>query len=322
MLKRDFLSTIAALLVLPNGSRAQGRYPDRPIQMLVGFPGGGGMDVACRVITRALAEQGLGPIAIINKPGASATIATSQAAKAAADGYTALLATSGNLGIAPYLYANLPYAEKDLVPVAQFAVSQNVIYCSPDSKASSLPELMRLFRASPGKFNYASPGAGTTAHLCFELLKASQKVAVVHIPFKGSPAALTAVLGGELDVGIDAIGPALGYIQAGKLRPLAQTGETRSAALPDVPTLTELGIAGIPKGSYLGFMLPAGVPAPVLTSWTDAVKRVMSQPGVAKQLQQVGMDAAYLDGPQFTDVIQSEREFWRRAVKYSGAKAI
>ena len=323
MLRRQFVrwGSISAT-PLSASAFAQPRYPERAIQMLVGFPGGGALDVATRVVTNALAEEGLGPIAVINKPGASATIAAGQAAIAAADGHTALLATSANMGIAPFMYPKLPYApDKDLVPVARFAVGQNVIYCGRRAGVTDFRQLRARIASAPGKLNYASPGAGTTPHLCFEMLKARDRLFIVHVPFRGSPAAITSVLSGEVDLGVDAIGPTLGHVAAGRLVPLAQTGERRSASLPDVPTLAELGIDGIPSGTYLGFMLPAGTPAPILDRWSEAVRRVTSEPAVVNQLRQLGMDAAYLDARRFAAVMADERRLWEGAVKYSGATA-
>lgn len=312
----------AAALLSARPSFAQDAYPARPVQVLVGFPGGGAMDVAARIVTNALADEGIKPVAIINKPGASATIATGQVARAANDGYTALLSTSANLGIAPYLYARLPYdADKELVPVAQFGVAQSVIYCSASTGLRDLNALLKRIAATPGQLNYASPGSGTTAHLAFESLKAQRKLFIVHVPFRGSPAAITSVLSGELDIGIDAIGPTLSHIRSGKIVPLAQTGAKRSASLPDVPTLDELGVRGIPSGTNLGFMMPAGTPAPILAQWSAAMKRVLAMPAVAEQLSAVGVDVAYQDAPAYAATMASEQKLWQAAVKYSGAAA-
>lgn len=323
MQRRQLIHAIgAAALMGGRPSWAQEAYPARAIQVLVGFPGGGAMDVATRVVTNALADEGLKPLAIINKPGASATIATGQVARASADGYTVLLSTSANLGIAPYLYARLPYdADKELVPVAQFGVAQSVIYGSPALGTRDLNALMRRIVATPGRLNYASPGSGTTAHLAFESLKAQRKLFIVHVPFRGSPAAITSVLSGELDIGIDAIGPTLSHIKAGKIVPLAQTGSKRSASLPDVPTLDELGVRGIPSGTNLGFMMPSGTPAAVLSQWSAAMKRVLATPAVAGQLGAVGVDVAYRDARDYAATMASEQKLWQAAVKYSGAAA-
>ncbi len=323
MQRRQLIRAIGAtpLLATP-WAGAQDKYPSRPIQVLVGFPGGGAMDVAARVVTNALADEGIQPLAIINRPGASATIATGQVARSAADGYTVLLSTSANLGIAPYLYAKLPYDhDKELVPVAQFGVAQSVIYAAPSLGVRDVNELLRRIAATPGKLNYASPGSGTTAHLAFETIKANRKLFIVHVPFRGSPAAITSVLSGELEIGIDAIGPTLSHIKAGKIVPLAQTGPKRSASLPEVPTLDEMGVRGIPSGTNLGFMMPSGTPAAILGLWSAAMKRVLATPTVAEQLGAVGVDVAYQDARAYAATMASEQKLWQAAVKYSGAAA-
>lgn len=295
-------------------------YPSRPVQVIVGFPGGGGMDVATRIVTNGMTAEGLSPLVVINKPGASATIAATQVARSAPDGYTLGLATSANLGIAPSLYKKLGYSvDTDFAPIAQFAVAQNVIYANADSGIASLKDLMSRIKKAPGQLNYASPGSGTTPHLGFEMLKAKHQLFVVHVPFRGSPAAISAVLANELAFGVDTIGPTLPFLKSGKLVALAQTGESRSGALPDVPTLKELGIPGIPSGTYLGLVAPARTPEPVLAQVRESIKRFLAKPGTQAQLTQVGMDARYLDGREFAKVIAEETKPWEAAVKYSGA---
>jgi tripartite-type tricarboxylate transporter receptor subunit TctC len=320
MQRRHWLTSTFAALAWPRIGTAQGTYPDRPIQVLVGFPGGGALDVATRIALNAMEDAGIRSVVVINKPGASATIAAAQVARAPGDGYSALLATSSNLGIAPYLYPKLAFApDKDFEHVAQFGVSQNVIYCNASSGIRTFSDFLKAIRARPGGFNYASPGSGTTAHLCFEMLKAGQKLFVVHVPFRGSPPAVTAVLGGELDIGIDALGPPLPYIQAGKLIALATTGQRRSAALPQVPTLAELGVQGIPAGTFLGFSLPADTPQAIRLQWSQATAKAVASASVVTEFQKIGIDPTFLDGPAFTAAILSERHFWKEAVAYSGA---
>lgn len=313
---------LAASLLAPaaQATEADGKYPIRPVQVVVGFPGGGALDVATRIVTNGLAAEGLTPLVIVNKPGASATIAATQVARATPDGYSVLLATSANMGIAPWLYAKLPYdAEKDFTPIAQFAVSQNVIYANAGSGIKTLKHLLERIKAEPGKVSYASPGAGTTAHLTFEMVKAQQAAFVVHVPFRGSPPAITSVIAGELDVGVDAISPVMPFVKSGKVVPLAQTGERRSASLPDVPTLSELGIKGVASGTYLGFAVPAQTPPAVVAEWREGMRRFLAKPAAAQQFAQIGMDISFLDDKAFAQAMQAEKRQWEGAVKYSGA---
>ncbi len=300
--------------------QAQDTYPAKPVQVLVGFPGGGALDVAMRVVINALAHEGVAPMVSLNRPGASATIAATQAARAAPDGYTLLLATSANMGIAPHLYPRLPYdSRKDFSPVAQFAVGQNVVYASQASGIRSLAELRERLRAQPGRLSYASPGAGTTAHLTFEMFKAREKMFIVHVPFRGSPAAIGSVVAGELDVGVDAIGPTQAFIRSGRIVPLVQTGATRSSLLPEVPTFAELGLANMPSGTYLGLSAPQQTPEPVLTTLRRALQRVLAKPEASQQLAAAGFEARFVDGPAFAEMMAADSQQWRQAVQYSGA---
>jgi len=321
--RKSFLRTLTAAAVgstLAPLAGAQGKYPAKPVQVLVGFPGGGALDVATRVVTNAMAEEGIRPIVIINKPGASATIASMQVAREEPDGYALLLATSSNMAIAPYIYPKLAYdPRRDFVAVGQFALGQNVIYAGKRGGVKTFRDLVAAVRANPGRFNFASPGRGTTPHLCFEMLKARDKLFIVHVPFTGSPAALTSVASGEVEFGIDAIGPSQAFVRAGRVTPLAQTGTRRSAALPDVPTLQELGYTGMPPGTFLGLSAPAGTAEPVLQELRGALRRTLAKPAVVKQLADAGFDAQWLEGTAFAQAIEAEQPMWKAAVKYSGA---
>lgn len=297
-------------------------YPSQAIQVAVGFPGGGALDVATRMVTEALAGQGIQPMVILNKPGASGTIAAAQVAREAANGYHLALATSSNMGIAPFLYPDLSYRPaEDFTPIGQFAVSQNVVYTNPDDDVTDFADLVARLRAKPGHYHFVSPGAGTTAHLCFELLKVRLGLQATHVPYKGSPAALSAVAAGEVMVGVDAIGPALGFFKSGRLRPLAQTGERRFSELPDVPTFAELGVKDIPGGTFLGFSAPAGLPAGIQETLAAALTKVTAERALADRLLTAGMTAAYLDPSAFATAMQAEAASWGEAVQASNAQA-
>lgn len=322
--RRSFLRTAAAGAVatstIAHAASSPAKYPTRPVQVWVGFPGGGALDVATRVVTRAMSDEGIRPIVVMNKPGASATIAAAQVARQEPDGYNLLLATSSNFGIAPYLYPHLSFdGTRDFTPVGRFALGQNVIYAGQHTDVKTFAELVARIRSRPGKLNFASPGRGTTPHLCFEILKAKAKLYPVHVPFNGSPAALTAVAAGQVEFGVDAIGPAQVFMRWGRITPLAQTGDTRSVALPDVPTLKELGYDGIPAGTYLGLSAPVGTPAPVLDELRRVLRIATADSLVGKYLSDSGFDASFLDGPAFARSMQDERKVWEAAVKYSGA---
>lgn len=321
--RKSFLQTLVAVGLGTSMSPriwAQRKFPSKPVQVWVGFPGGGALDVATRIVTNAMSDEGIRPIVVMNKPGASATIASAQVARDEADGHSLLLATSSNMGIAPFLYAKLPYdVSRDFVPVAQFAIGRNVFYAGKGTGIKDFREMLVKVRANPGKLNFASPGRGTTPHLCFEMLKARDKLFIVHVPFSGSPAALTGVAAGEVEFGVDAIGPAQAFIRSGRVLPLAQTGNKRSAALPDVPTLQELGFDGLPSGTFLGLSAPAQTPEPVLQELRGALGKSLAKPVVVKQLADAGFDVEFVEGAAFARLISGEAKMWESAVKYSGA---
>lgn len=308
---------------LPIQVLSQAKYPTKPVQVWVGFPGGGALDVATRVVTDGVAAHGVAPMVIMNRPGASATVAAGQVARAEPDGYTLLLATSANMGIARYIYPKLTFdPERDFVPVAQFAVGQNVIYAGRHTGVTTFQQMQKMLRDRPGKLNFASPGRGTTPHLCFEMVKARGKLFVVHVPFNGSPAALTGVSAGEVEFGVDAIGPTLPFVRSSRIVPLAQTGTRRSSLLTDVPTLTELGYPNVPRGTYLGLVAPSGTPAPVIAQVQEAVKAFLATPAAEQRLSQVGFHGEFLDSAAFARAMQDELAMWSEAVTYSGAKNI
>ncbi len=327
MQRRDLLKGLMLVgapgaLSFPAHLVASNAYPSRPIQVLVGFPGGGALDAATRIVTEALAGEGIEPVVVMNKPGASGTISLAQVAREPADGYTLGLATSSNLGIAPFLYPELPYQPAtDFTPVGQFAVSQNVIYVNPESGIDDFDALVARLKAEPGQHHFISPGAGTTPHLCFELIKARLGLDVTHVPFKGSPAALSAVVAGEALLGIDAIGPALGFFQGNRLTPLAQTGASPFSGLAEVATLKSLGVEGIPAGTFLGLVAPAGLPNEIQAALSRALAGLTGNPATASSLAKAGMTTAYLAPAEFADAMQAEAAAWRDAVAAADAKA-
>ncbi len=307
---------------LADPSLAQERFPSRPVRLLVGFPAGGPLDLAGRLVFERVARA-LGTTAVVeNRPGASGMLAAQAAAGAGPDGHVLLMAATANLAISRFLYEKLPYdADRQLRPVAQFATSQNVVYARPGLGIRTLAQLRDWLRASPGRYNYASPGAGTTPHLTMEVLKATDRLYVVHVPFRGSPPALTSVAAGDVEFGVDAVGAALPFVRQGRVVALAQTGERRTAALPDVPTLAELGYRNFPSGTFLGLSAPAGIDDGIVATLEQQVGAVLQDTDVRTRLQDLGMDAAFLGASAFGASIATQLPFWKRAVDYSGAKA-
>ncbi len=297
------------------------RYPAKPIRAIVPFPAGGAMDVAARTVFDSLAQSLQQPIVVENRPGASGNIGTQQAVRAAADGYTILLGAAVNTAVSPFMYKTLDYSvQKDLAPVAQFGNAINVVYVHPSFPAATLREVIDTLRRNPDKYAYASPGSGTTVHLTMELLRAHERFAVRHVPFKGSPAAITAVAGDQLKLGIDAAGPILPFLQGARVRPVAVTGQRRFGGLPDVPTLAEAGVVVDLPASYLGVYVPAGVAPEIVAKLSGAVRKALATPEVSAKLRQLGIEPEYLDSDAFSARVDKERAMWGNAVKMSGAR--
>ena len=312
---------LAALLLGPTGTSAQSDYPQKPIRVVVPFPAGGGMDVATRILLEGMAVSFAKPFVVDNRPGASGNIGTGQVAQAEPDGHVLLLGIAANTAINQFLYRDLPFdLDRDLVPVAQFGVSTNVVYVHPSFAAANLAELIARLKEQPGRHSYVTPGSGTTPHLSMELIKSRTKTFVVHIPYKGSPGALGAVLSGEVAIGVDAVIAAAANVRAGKLRAIAITGAERSSALPDVPTLRESGL-NIEASTYLGVFAPAKTPAAILTRLETGIAAATSQPEVAAKLRRAGIEPRFRNAAAFSAAIRQDRELWREAVRYSGASS-
>ncbi|MBU4609559.1 tripartite tricarboxylate transporter substrate binding protein [Achromobacter sp. GG226] len=299
---------------------AQAAWPDRPITTVVPFPAGGAIDVATRVLLQEISGPLGQSIVTQNRPGASGNIGTSQVVRSAADGYTLLLGAAPNTAISPYMYKDLGYdVAKDLAPIAQFGDAVNVIYVNAGFPAQDLASLIQAARTAEKPLAYASPGSGTTVHLAMELVRSGNQLEMLHVPFKGSPAAVAAVAAGEVPIGVDALGPVLPMIQAGKVRPLAVSGSQRYAGLPDVPTFAQAGVKTLVPASYLGLFAPAGTPEPVIRQVADAMRDALKKPAVVERLEQLGYLAAYRDTADFAQRVEAERPVWKNAVEISGA---
>lgn len=252
---------VAVACCMPAGTAAAQDYPTRPITLLVPFPAGGGNDTLARIVaaklTVALGQQ----VIVDNRPGAAGVIGTRAAAKAAADGYTLLLANSSTLGMNPNLYANPGYdARRDFAPIGLFASMALGFVTHPTFPAKSVGELVARAKAEPGKHNLGTSAIGSGSYLAAELFKAMTKVEMTLVPYKGIAALTTDLLGGHVPVAITALPPALGNIRAGQLRALAVTGPTRLNLLPDVPTAPESGLPGFEFVVNFGLVAPAGTP--------------------------------------------------------------
>ncbi|MFD4840506.1 Bug family tripartite tricarboxylate transporter substrate binding protein [Achromobacter sp. NPDC058515] len=315
-------AALAAFGLCAMGAAAHAAYPDKPIRIVVGFPPGQATDIIARIAAKKLQETLGQPVIVENKPGAAGIIGSELVAKAAPDGYTLLVGSSGTMAINPSLYSKLSYHPlKDFEPVSILSVVPLFLAVNPSVPAKTAADLMKLAQASPGKINYGSGGSGVTSHLTMELLKNEQKVDMTHVPYKGSPAAVTDLIGGQTSTMFDT-GPALlPYMRSGKLRILAIASEKRNAAAPDVPTMEEAGLGHFVAPAWVGLAAPKGTPKETIDilyktlagSWRDA-------PDVKDQLNALGAEAAVMTPDEFSKYIQSEIDKWAIAVKLSGAR--
>ena len=291
-------------------------WPARPIRLVVPFPPGGLIDNMARLVGPRLSQDLGQPVVIDNKPGAGGNLGAGEVSRAAADGYTLLMA-SPPLTINPALYKKLPYQPEQIAPLGLLGRVPNVLMVNPASGIASVAELSARIKARPGQLNYASNGQGTSLHLSAELYKSKGGLFVTHIPYRGAAAAMTALMANEVDMMFDNLPSALGQIQAGKLKALAVTTPQRSSVLPQVPTMAEAGVAGYQVSAWFGLAAPAGLPAAVQTRLEQALERIAKQPDFMAALQKQGAEPTWLDGKGLANFMQADTAQWKTVADYA-----
>ncbi|CAB5515315.1 hypothetical protein LMG26857_04380 [Achromobacter anxifer] len=291
-------------------------YPDKPIRMIVPAAAGGAADTLARMIGRGLTEKFGQPVVIENKPGAAAIVGMSAIAKAPADGYTLGMTFSGAMSINPSLYQQLPYDPvKDFAPITIVAVSPLVIAVSPKLGPKSLGEFLALAKKDPGKLTFGSAGTGSTQHLSMELLKSTAGVDMLHVPYKGSSAALVDVQSGLISALSDNAITLVPLIQSGQLVPLAVETAQRIQSLPQVPTVAESGYPGFQAAGWYGLLAPAGTPQPIVAQLNATLREMVDKPEFTQWLRQQGMEPQ-TDTPEgFGRYIGQEKEKWAQVIK-------
>ncbi|MPS30563.1 tripartite tricarboxylate transporter substrate binding protein [Pigmentiphaga sp.] len=312
------LATLAMLaLALPGYAHAADKYPSKPVRVIVPYVAGGAADITTRVIAQKLSDRLGASFIVENKPGANGMIGTDFVAKAKPDGYTLLADASGPLVVNPSLYEKVPYDPvKDLVPVSQLTSYQYALVVPAASPLRSLDDLVRTARTQPGKLSYGSAGIGAGGHLAGELLALMSKSDLTHVPYKGNAQALADILGGQLSFTFDTIVTAVPHIRSGKLRAFAVSGPARSPALPDVPTMEELGYKGFHITQFQGILAPAGTDAAIVKTLNDAVRAAMREPDVVKRLADEGGYEIVAGSPaDFAGLITTELDMYRRLIQ-------
>ena len=316
MLRRRSIVVAGAMLALTGtGAHAQ-TWPVRPVRLVVPFPPGGLIDNMARLVGPRLSQELGQPVVIDNKPGAGGNLGAAEAARAAADGYTLLMA-SPPLTISPALYSKLPYRPEQIAPVALLGRVPNVLMVNTASGISSVAELTALARSRPGQLNYASNGQGTSLHLSAELYKSMSGTFVTHIPYRGASAALTGLMAGEVNMMFDNLPSALGLINGGKVRALAVTTPQRSDALPQVPTMEEAGIKGYQVFAWFGVAAPAGLPPAVQQRLEQALERVAAQSEVKDAMLKAGAQPAWANAQGLASFMQADTAQWKKVAAFA-----
>jgi tripartite-type tricarboxylate transporter receptor subunit TctC len=294
-------------------------YPTRPIRMIVGFAPGGGTDLTARPVAQKLAELLGQQVIVENRPGAAGNVATEQVAKSAPDGYTMLMGTIAALAINPSLYGNLRFdPETDLAPVIQVVDATNVLALHPSVPASSVKELIALAREK--SLLAGSSGIGATGHLAIELFNLMAGVKLVHVPYKGGGPAMSDLVGGQVNLIFATTASSIPHLKSGRIKGIAVTTAKRSALLPDLPTISESGLAGFDANNWYGLVVPAKTPRAIIDQLNAEVTKILAMPDVKTILFNQGLDPAPGTPEQFGAYIKSERAKWAKVIKESGAK--
>jgi tripartite-type tricarboxylate transporter receptor subunit TctC len=317
-LARSILATLAVALA-PLAAHAQG-YPNKPVKIISPFSAGGPADIYARYLGQRLEKPMGQPFVVENRVGGGGIIGADAVAKSAPDGYT-LLVMSNTHTVNESLVAKKPYKlMTDLVPVAPINYSDLLLVVNPAVPAKNLKELLDLAKASPGKLNYASSGPGTPYHMAGELFKAMAGVNIVHVPHKESSGARTSVMGGQVEMMFDAITVMAKLAEAGKVRAIASSGGTRSAVMPDIPTVSEAGVPGYEATIWLGIMAPAGTPKPIVDRLNAEIAKIVASPEVKADWAKQGAVPMTMTPDEFDKYLRADIEKWAKVVKVSGAK--
>jgi tripartite-type tricarboxylate transporter receptor subunit TctC len=291
-------------------------YPSRPIKVIVPFAAGGPADTLARLAAQLVSTRVGQPLVIDNRPGAGGTIGAKAAAAAEPDGYTLMYANTAVLAVGPAVYANVGYDPlKAFVPIGLVSVTTNLLVAAPASPANSVGDLIAYARQQPGKVNFASPGHGTPPHMVGEMFRLRAGIDIVHVPYKGTAAALTDIMAGQVDITFENPSVTVPLVQAGKLKGLAVTGETRNPQVPDLPTMIEAGLPDFTSTSFTGLLAPAGTPREIVAQLNAALTEGLRAPETIEAFQKLGVGMRPGSPDDFAAFIAREHRKWSDVAK-------
>lgn len=306
-------SLVALALLFACSLHAQ-EFPSKAVRIVVPWPPGGNVDITARTVQAALGEALGQQVIVDNRPGASGLIGSGAVAKSPADGYTLLLGSTGTITIAPAVHKNAAYDPiRDFTAVGGIQVTPMVVTAALKTPVQSFSELAAL--AKTRSVSMATPGAATTNHLALELLMRQANLQFLHVPYKGAGPAITDLLGGQVDAMIDQLSASIGHIREGRFKALAVTSKTRSAQLPNVPTLHELGVKDFEVATFTGIFAPAGLPAPVVAKLHAALRKALTVESVRERYRSMGVEVMDMSQPEFAAYVKTDFEKWRKVAR-------
>ena len=321
-MRHRLISMLLALGALAiSAAQAQpGKWPSAPVRIVVAYPAGGPNDLIARAIGQQLTATYQQPVIIENRPGASGTIGSEYVARATPDGYTLML-TATTHSMVNALYEKLSYdADKDFTAITKVGQSSLVLVVNPELPARSVNELIALAKASPGKFAFASTGGGSTPHLAGEMFRLATNLDLIHVPYKGSAPAIVDLLGGQVQIMFETMPSAAPHMKSGKLRPIAVTTSTRSAEMPELPTISESGLPGYEVSVWWG-VGPAKIPAAVAELISQAVNKTLSTPEIRERFLKYSIEPVGSSPTQFQSALQSDIKKYAKIIKDGNIKA-
>jgi tripartite-type tricarboxylate transporter receptor subunit TctC len=296
-------------------------YPDKPVRIIVPFPAGGPTDLAARLIADKLTKSLGQPVIVDNRGGAAGMLGTTALAQSKGDGYTIGLIGNGLLTLTPFVRKDIPWDPlKDFMPITKAVDIPLVLVSNPSLPATTLKEFVSYAKANPGRLSYGSDGEASLTHLTYEMLKQAYGLHIVHIPYKGTAQLTNDLLGNSIQTSMSGIAGPLPFVKAGKLRALAVTSATRSSALPDVPTLIELGLKDFDVTTWFSVFAPAGTPAPVIAKLNEHITRALREPDVVEKLRVSGLEAAPTTPAELDQIVRRYIAQWQKIIKSAHIK--